>query len=93
MYAITYMNIQNDKRREKELTIRYTGFRDLQLSQQLCSMGYDAKDGSVTKSTDILLVPTEGHQSSKMKKIGPDTRVIPVQKFKENMEYYLNGGR
>lgn len=93
MYAIAYMNIQNDKGREKELTIRYTGFRDLQLSQQLCSMGYDAKDGSVTKSTDILLVPTEGHQSSKMKKIGPDTRVIPVQKFKENMEYYLNGGR
>lgn len=70
--------------------IRFTGCRDRNLEQQLIDMGHDADgSGSVTKSTDILLVPYEGFQSTKISKIGPDTIVVPITDFVNDMSKYL----
>lgn len=54
-------------------------------------MGHDASStAGLTKKTDILLVPVEGHVSSKTKQAGEHTQIIPVQEFKDNMEKYLS---
>ena len=71
-------------------SIRCSGFRNKELMEQLRSQGYDADDnGSVTKSTDILLVPYEDYSSGKTRKAGPNTIIVPVQEFVENMDKYL----
>jgi NAD-dependent DNA ligase len=70
--------------------IRCTGFRDRELMKQLCELGFDADDNkSVTKDTYILLVPNEGHVSSKTKAAGPTTMIISVNEFRNNMDKYL----
>lgn len=73
--------------------IRVSGFRDPELMNLLCSMGYDASDKSVTKDTFILLIPYEGYSSTKLKNVGKDTQIVIVDKFKENMNIYLEGDR
>lgn len=73
--------------------IRFTGFRNQQLSQQLITAGYDADDSaSITKKTDILLVPYEGFMSSKVSKAmkNLNTKIVPVQEFVNNMDSYLS---
>ena len=57
---------------------------------KLNEMGYDASDKGATRDTFILLVPNEGYTSSKMNKIGQDTKVIPLEEFKNNMDKYLS---
>jgi NAD-dependent DNA ligase len=89
IFGAEQLNLVQSKGMSKQKTIRYTGFRNPQLVEQLNSMGYDAKDGSVTKSTDILLVPYQGFQSSKVAKAGPTTRIIAVDDFMANMDEYL----
>lgn len=71
--------------------IRFTGFRNLQLAEQLITAGYDAGDSSVTKKTDILLIPFEGFSSGKVNKAmsNLNTKIIPVQEFIENSEKYI----
>ena len=53
-------------------------------------MVYDASDKSVTKNTDILLIPYSGFESTKVQKVGPNTKVIPVDDFIANMQGYLS---
>ena len=75
-----------------KLEIRFSGIRNKQLSEQLSTKGYDADDsGSVTKNTDILLIPYEGFSSSKVNKAmkNPQTKIIPIQDFIDNMDNYL----
>ena len=76
----------------KKKTIRYTGCRpDEQLTAYLEARGFDCNpNASVTKTTDILIVPEVGHMSSKVKKSGPNTRIIAIDEFKRNIDYYLN---
>lgn len=70
-------------------SIRFTGCRNKQLVEQLRKEGYDADpDGSVTKSTDILLVPYDGFTSSKTKKMGTG-KIVPIQDFMEDPGKYL----
>jgi NAD-dependent DNA ligase len=72
-------------------TIRFTGFRDQELEAYLTSLGYDANSkASVTKSTFILLIPHAGFMSEKVKKAGENTIIVPVDEFKQNMQYYLS---
>ena len=83
-------NIVSSMGRKDGKSIRCTGFRNRELMEQLRSQGYDADDnGSVTKSTDILLVPYEDFSSSKTRKAGPNTIIVPVQEFVENIDKYL----
>lgn len=71
-------------------SIRFTGFRDKALLEQLKAMGHDADDkAGVTKNTDILLVPEAGHKSSKIDKIGENTLIVPVKDFIADMYRYL----
>lgn len=75
----------------KPKTIRFSGVRDKELEQQLQSMGYDANgNASVTRSTNILLIPEVGYTSEKMKKAGDKTQVIQIDEFKKHMDYYLS---
>ena len=43
----------------------------------------------VTKNTDLLIVPYTGYSSTKMNKIGPDTKIVAIDEFVRNMDYYL----
>ena len=70
--------------------IRFTGFRDKALVERLKSMGFDAGEGSVTKKTDILLIPCEGFTSTKTVKAEKDNiMIVPVEDFIANMDKYL----
>ena len=74
----------------KKKQIRYTGIsRNKQLIEQLNTAGYDADDSSVTKKTDILLIPYEGFESSKTKKVSDTCIIVPIDEFINNMSKYL----
>ena len=74
----------------KRKQIRFTGCRDLQLSEQLNKLGYDC-DGKagVTKDTDILLIPYAGYTSNKVSRVSKNCLIIPIQEFKSDMQIYL----
>ena len=58
-------------------TVRFTGFRSAILEEEFNKLGFDA-DGnkSVTKKTDILVIPYPGFVSSKLSKISPNCLVL-----------------
>ena len=71
-------------------SVRFTGIRDKDLMLRLIDMGLDASDtAGVTKSTDILIIPYDGFSSSKTNKVGPNTIVVPINEFKNNMGRYI----
>lgn len=75
---------------ENTLQIRFTGCRNKQLSELLCNRGFDADDSSsVTKKTDILIIPYDGFRSNKTSKVSDKCLVVPIDQFQSNMEYYL----
>lgn len=72
--------------------IRFTGFRDKELESKLRAMGHDIDgNASVTKTTDILLVPYEGYdKGSKVKKASDyGVMIVAVDLFIQNMDKYL----
>lgn len=71
--------------------IRFSGVRNLQLMELLNTRGYDADEGSVTKKTDILLIPYEGFSSNKVNKAlsQDNTIVVPINEFMDHIEKYL----
>lgn len=75
---------------ENQKSIRVSGFRDQELMDKLNKLGYDASDKSVTKSTNLLIIPYEGYTSSKLKKIGENTIVVAKDEFLNNMDGYLS---
>lgn len=90
-YIESMPNVKPFKGQSLGLSIRCSGFRDPELMNYLTSLGYDADDNaSVTKNTNILLIPYVGYVSSKVKNAGPNTTIIPVQQFKNNIQYYTN---
>lgn len=60
-------------------SVRFSGVRDKELEKALQERGFDA-DGekSVTKQTNILIVPYQGYQSSKLNKISPMCMIMPL---------------
>ena len=74
-----------------KLQIRFTGCRNKQLSELLCNNGYDAdENASVTKKTDILIVPYTGFTSNKTNKVSENCRIIPIDQFMSNLDEILN---
>ena len=71
--------------------IRYTGCRpDDQLTAYLESKGCDARgDAGVTKATDILVVPYEGFTSSKVSKVGPNTIIVDMARFRSEVDKFI----
>ena len=78
------------KSNEGKLQIRFTGFRNSQLAELLNTNGYDAdENSSVTKKTDILLVPYESFSSSKVDKAKRyGTTIVPLGDFLINPSKY-----
>ena len=83
-------NVIRSKGDSEKLSIRFTGFRDKELMEYLQSLGYDASDKGVTKSTNILLIPYKGFTSSKTSKVGDKTIIVDVNEFKDNMNKYID---
>lgn len=71
--------------------IRFSGVRDINLEELLTYKGHDCDgNASVTKNTDILIVPNGDYRSPKTeiaKTIG--ALIIPIDEFIENLESYL----
>lgn len=68
--------------------IRFTGFRDRELVGILSNMGYDVDDNaSVTKDTNVLLVPYDGYNSGTkyQKAIRYGVPVISVSRFRSSL--------
>ena len=49
------------------IKVRFTGFRDKEFMNYLISKGFDCSEGSVTSKTNVLLIPYEGFDSSKVR--------------------------
>lgn len=65
-------------------TVRFTGFRDSSVVEKLEQMGFDVSaTAGVTNSTDILLVPSSDHSSSKVDKAKKNghTKIFTVLEF------------
>ena len=100
-YILTMNNIIYSHRLNDEIgvvlskTIRFTGVRDEELMRQLIYMGHDCSEGSVTKSTDILLIPYVGFSSGKVEKAerynqtGSRIKILTLEEFRLNMSTYL----
>lgn len=71
--------------------IRFSGVRNKQLMEHLITLGFDADEGSVTKLTNILLIPYDGFTSGKVTKAmnNPYTQIVPITDFIENSEKYI----
>lgn len=85
-YILNHVKYQNSVG-SKLIKVRFTGVRDKDLVDYLNSNGYDAGEGSVTKDTDILIVPTEGYNTgSKYKKaIQYGITIKSISQFKEEL--------
>lgn len=85
-YIIKYIKYQ-DSMGTKLIKVRFTGVRDKDLVDYLNANGYDAGEGSVTKDTDILIVPTEGYNTGSKynKAIQYGVTVKSISKFKEEL--------
>ena len=77
-------------------TIRFSGVRDKNLERELNAAGHDCTDGSVTKTTDILIVPYAGFVSTKTEKAeqyntsGSHIMIVPLVDFVNNKSMYLS---
>lgn len=90
LYINSMPNVMVSKGSVQGKQIRFSGCRNKQLEEQLRNAGYDAdSNSSVTKNTDILIVPYEGFSSSKTKKMGAGL-IVPINDFMENMDRYLH---
>ena len=101
MDNVIYTKGDNDQKIGVRKTIRFTGIRDQNLMTSLSNMGHDCSEGSVTKTTDILLTPYEGFDSTKVRKAlqynsqakSPSDhliKIIPINEFYLNQSAYLS---
>lgn len=84
--------LKETKGLEAKKKIRFSGFRDRELFKLLNDLGYDCKEGSVTKDTFVLLVPNSFREQplDSMTKVNKATEYgIPVMTVKEFCDEYL----
>lgn len=91
---INYMveALKETKGLEAKKKIRFSGFRDRELFKLLNDLGYDCKEGSVTKDTFVLLVPNSFREQplDSMTKVNKAIEYgIPVMTVKEFCDEYL----
>jgi NAD-dependent DNA ligase len=87
-YILDNIMYQNSKG-VKLTKIRFTGVRDKDLVDYLNANGYDAGEGSVTKDTDILIIPTEGYNTGSKynKAVQYGVTIKSIDQFKEEIGY------
>lgn len=89
-YIFNNLNYTDTKGSARKKKIRFTGVRDKDLVDNLEALGYDIGEGSITKDTDIVLVPYEGFTSTKTAKaVSYGTLIVPIDEFRRNMKNYL----
>lgn len=87
---ITSKGLENDKVTLCK-TIRFSGVRDKELENRLNIQGHDCSEGSVTKTTDFLLVPFVGYTSSKVDKANKyGVKILTLDEFRLNESSYLS---
>lgn len=77
--------------------IRFSGVRDKELENRLTLEGHDCSEGSVTKNTDILLIPFDGYNSTKVDKakkynaenLSHQILILTLDEFRLNETSYL----
>ena len=71
----------------KLIKVRFTGVRNAELVDYLNANGYDAGEGSVTKDTDILIVPSEGYNTGAKysRAIRYGVTIKPIQTFMDEL--------
>ncbi|MBR6289157.1 MAG: hypothetical protein IKR19_07480 [Acholeplasmatales bacterium] len=77
------------KNTEGRIQVRFTGFRNQQIVEQLVKLGVDADDNaSVTKHTNILVIPYAGFLSTKVKKASqiPGIKILTKDELVEHSE-------
>ena len=90
-YFISNMNIINSSNHQcTGQIISFTGFRNHELEDLLRNMGHEISD-SVTKQTNILIIPYDGYLSTKVSKAlkYPDCLIVSIDDFMQNMDKYL----
>lgn len=89
-----YMDILSYKDNcNNSIKIRFTGFRSQELIDRVKAINpsADIGEGSVTKDTDILLIPIDNYKSSKVDKaIKYNIKIITLNDFNTNLNQYLN---
>lgn len=97
MPNVIFTKGDNSQAIELGKVIRFSGVRDAELENRLNSKGNDCSEGSVTKNTDILLIPFSGYTSTKVTKAieynqknpNHQIKIIPLDEFKLNESTYL----
>lgn len=81
-YMLNYIKYQ-DSMGVKLTKVRFTGVRNKELVDYLNANGYDAGEGSITKDTDILIIPSEGYNTGSKynKAIQYGVTIKPIQVF------------
>lgn len=85
-FIINNIKYSDTKGKSKDIKgiVRFTGVRNSELSSKLSELGYDADDnGSVTKKTNILIVPYQGFTSTKTNKVSDSCIILPIDKANE----------
>ena len=85
-YIINNIKYQ-DSKGVKLTKVRFTGVRDKELVDYLNANGYDAGEGSVTKDTDILIVPSDGYNTGSKynKAVQYGVTIKSIHQFKEEL--------
>lgn len=89
------VSIKDNKNGTTSKIIRFSGCRDVQLMMALNKLGHDCSEGSVTKNTNILLVPYMGFNSTKVASAskynsnGAFIRILPIEEFRKNPNAFL----
>lgn len=89
-YILNKIPFSDTMNMSRKKQIRFTGVRDKVLVNNLEALGYDIGEGSITKQTDIVLIPYEGHTSKKTAKaVEYGALLVPIDEFRNNLEKYL----
>lgn len=90
VYILNMPNITPFLFKKMGIKIKFSGIRDAELSKYLRSKGFESDDGSVTKDTSILIVPTEDFTSTKTKQaVKYQIPIVTYQDFTQNLDSYL----
>lgn len=90
VYISNMDNVTSHKYNNNSKKIRFTGVRDKELVDYVKKLGHDIGEGSVTKDTSMLIVPTETYESSKVETAKKyDIPIITINEFKNNLDMYL----
>lgn len=97
MPNVIFTKGDNNESIELGKVIRFTGVRDNELERRLTQKGHDCSDGSVTKNTDILIIPFVGYTSGKVNKAleynsknnAHKIQIITLDEFRLNESSYL----